>query len=188
MFRHSFSPLRRRRAAIWPDYLRRCPPSKYKGCPERWRTLNPARSLMRAMEVPFKDYLITPGAREDTLGRWMPVLSVRRPPKDRFGNGWAWPSRTVVAERHKTRDEAERRAAELAKQMITAGDFKSSRRPNLSGETVRYRTTAAASHTIVSEAASPSAKRMMASGCLHMSFHVQGGLPRAAWSWAARVG
>jgi hypothetical protein len=78
------------------------------------------------MEVPFKDYLITPGAREDTLGRWMPVLSVRRPPKDRFGNGWSWPSRTVVAERHKTRDEAERRAVELAKQMITAGDFKSS--------------------------------------------------------------
>lgn len=105
----------------------RARPEDVRTAPRPHAPYEPARPLLRAMEVSFKSYLIIPGAREDTLGRWMPVVSVRRPPKDRLGNGLSWPSRTVVAERHKTREEAERRAVELAKQMIEAGEFKPSR-------------------------------------------------------------
>jgi hypothetical protein len=79
------------------------------------------------MEVPFKEYVITPGAREDAVGNWMSVVEVRRPTRDASGAGWSWPSRTIVTERHKTRDEAQRRSIELAKRMINEGEFKSSR-------------------------------------------------------------
>ena len=77
------------------------------------------------MEISHKDYLIVPGAREDELGRWMPVVSVRsRPTKD--GAEWAWPKQTIVSERHKSRGEAEQRSVEIAKQMIDRGELKSS--------------------------------------------------------------
>jgi hypothetical protein len=69
--------------------------------------------------------MIVPGAREDTLGRWMPVVSVRSAPRDGRSAGATWPARTVVAERHKTRTEAQVRSVQLAKQMIDDGEFRS---------------------------------------------------------------
>ena len=75
------------------------------------------------MEIPHKDYLIVPGARDDDLGRWMPVISVRsRPMRD--GAKWGWPPQTIVSERHNSRGQAEQRSVEIAKQMIDRGVFK----------------------------------------------------------------
>jgi hypothetical protein len=74
------------------------------------------------MKIPHKDYLIVPSAREDTVGRWMPVVNVRsQPGRDRVS--WTWPPKTIVSERHKKRDDAEQRSVEIAKQMIDRGAF-----------------------------------------------------------------
>ena len=74
------------------------------------------------MEVLHKEFLIVPGAREDALGRWMPVVSVSRRTKE--GVTWSWPAQTIVSERHKSRRDAEDRSVEIAKQMIDRGQFK----------------------------------------------------------------
>jgi hypothetical protein len=78
------------------------------------------------MEIPHKDFLIMPGAREDTLGRWMPLVSVRSRAKRR-GVKRSWTPMAIVLERHKSREEAVRRSVEIAMNMIARGDFKHSR-------------------------------------------------------------
>jgi hypothetical protein len=74
------------------------------------------------MEIPHKEYLIAPSAREDSIGRWMPVVTVRSQPGHR-GVSWTWPPQTIVSERLKNRGEAEQRSVEIAKQMIDRGAF-----------------------------------------------------------------
>jgi hypothetical protein len=78
------------------------------------------------MEVPHKDYLIKPSAREDALGQWMPVVSVHLLPRSRGAAGLSWPPHTVVGERHKTQEQAQHRTVEIANQMIDEGKFKAS--------------------------------------------------------------
>ncbi len=46
----------------------------------------------------------------------------RRPSQD--GTNWTWLPKPIVSERHKSRDEAERRSVEIAKQMIDRGKFR----------------------------------------------------------------
>jgi hypothetical protein len=74
------------------------------------------------MKIPHKDYMIVPSAREDSIGRWMPVVIVRSHPGHRDVS-WAWPPQTIVSERLKKRDDAEQRSVEIAKQMIDRGAF-----------------------------------------------------------------
>jgi hypothetical protein len=76
------------------------------------------------MRILHDEYIVLPGAREDALGRWMPVVSVHSLPMP-YGSYWCWDPKTIVSERHKTRREAERRSVAIAKQMIDHGDFKS---------------------------------------------------------------
>ena len=73
------------------------------------------------MGIPYKDREIVPGARENDLGGWMPVVFVQSSPA---GQNRFWEPKTIVAERYKTRDEAERRSVELAKQMIDGGKLR----------------------------------------------------------------
>jgi hypothetical protein len=80
-----------------------------------------------SMHVFHKHYVILPSAREDSLGRWMPVVSVRSAEK-RNGNHWSWPPRTMVLERMENRYEAEQRSVEIAKQMIDCREFERPRR------------------------------------------------------------
>jgi hypothetical protein len=84
------------------------------------------------MKIPHKDYLIVPSAREDTVGRWMPVVNVRSQ-RGRDGVSWAWPPQTIVSERFKIRGEAEQRSVEIAKQMIDRGAFHLSQATRLEG-------------------------------------------------------
>jgi hypothetical protein len=74
------------------------------------------------MKIPHKDYMIVPSAREDTVGRWMPVVIVQSQPGHRDVS-WAWRPQTIVSERLKNRGEAEQRSVEIAKQMIDRGAF-----------------------------------------------------------------
>ena len=90
------------------------------------RTLSDFAVLIR-MDVFHKQHLILPGAREDSLGRWMPVVSVRSAEKS-YDRHWSWHPRTMVLERMKSREEAEQRSVQIAKQMIDCGEFKRPRR------------------------------------------------------------
>jgi hypothetical protein len=76
------------------------------------------------MAIPHRDYLITPGACEDSLGRWMPVVIVRQPRVPPRGVERRWPPHTMVAEHYRTREDAERRSIDIAKRMIDRGEFK----------------------------------------------------------------
>ena len=75
------------------------------------------------MDVFHQYFLIVPSAREDSIGRWMPVVSVRSAQTKR-GSTWSWVPRTMVLERMKSRDEAEQRSVQIAKLMIDRGVFR----------------------------------------------------------------
>lgn len=72
-------------------------------------------------QLSHNSYRIKPSASADDLGRWLPVIAVDKP---RGASVYTWTPLAIVAERYESRDEAERRSVELAKQMINRGEFK----------------------------------------------------------------
>jgi hypothetical protein len=71
-------------------------------------------------EVAHHGYLLQPTAREDNLGKWLPVVWVRA---ERGRHLRVWKPRAIRSERYQTRDVAEYRSMLIAKQMIDEGDF-----------------------------------------------------------------
>jgi hypothetical protein len=67
------------------------------------------------MEISHRDFLILPSAREDSLGRWMPVVTVRRPAKSPGAIDRRWAPQTIISESYRTREDAERRSVDIAK-------------------------------------------------------------------------
>ena len=71
-------------------------------------------------DIAHRNYLLTPTARENDLGQWLPVVWVRAA---RGRHIRLWKPRAITGERHSSRQKAELRSVEIAKQMIDRGEF-----------------------------------------------------------------